>query len=110
MHALTEIAEGIPWGRSDAVRFFCTQVMGIMFEDGVQAIVSRMRMQFHGHRVMPPVIYLWAGYVWVAAFLIWSTSIWIYASLYENKGEEKDLTVPFSIIRWLSNLINQQFD
>ena len=104
MHALTEIAQDIPWNNSGAVHFFCTQAIAIILEDGAQGIYRRISKPSSKDAVRSLAIYRWIGYLWTTIFLIWSTPIWIYPSLYENKGEEKDLTVPISIVRPLIRL------
>lgn len=102
-HALIDMAEGYSWQLSGSVQFFLTQAVGIMVEDAIQAIYSRQLSAGYGKQV-PSVLVRWArfiGYIWVAVFLVWSTPMWIYPALRVNKGEEKDILLPYSFIRLL---------
>ena len=65
------------------MKFFTTQVLGIMLEDGAQEIHRRVR----GGTTTA----LWSrivGYVWVVAFLSWSTAVWQYPALLITKKED----------------------
>jgi hypothetical protein len=60
-----------------AIQFFCNQALGIMIEDGVQELYRRISGKSNDSVDTP----LWAkimGYLWVVAFLSWSTPIWVY--------------------------------
>lgn len=97
MHAGSDLAVGISWQRSGSIRFFCTQVVGIMLEDGVQAIYRSTR----GMGRTDAHSQLWTrliGYAWLSAFLVWSTPAFIYPMVYMNTGEAKDAFLPFSVI------------
>jgi len=100
MHACSDISQSISWQHSGAVRFFCTQAIGIMVEDCAQTTVrlltssNRKKAPSLQHTPIAKIL----GFAWVLVFLIWSTPVWIYPSLYANKGEEKDIVVPFSLI------------
>lgn len=98
IHAMTDVAEGFTWQQSGSLRFFCTQAVGIIIEDGVQtfyhwAVPDRKNALIH----QPFAKIL--GYIWVVIFMVWSTPAWIYPSLYANRGEDKDLIVPFSLVK-----------
>ncbi len=47
------------------------------------------------------------GYVYVFVFMVWSTPVWIYPSLYANKGEEKDRVVPYSVFGAVYEIIKR---
>ena len=96
-HALSDVAQGLEWKQSGAVRFFCTQAVGIFAEDMIQALYSSI---IRGRRkpLLPQSAVTLLGYVWVVLFMVWSTPVWTYPSLYANKGEEKDTIVPFSFV------------
>ena len=63
-----------------------------MLEDATQAIYRSFREEKAG--VSP-----WAaralGYLWVVAWLVWTTPIWAYPSMQRDKGER---ILPFSLI------------
>ena len=95
MHLVSDLAQGLAWKRSGATRFFCTQTIGIIGEDAIRTLFRRFLPNKEGSK--PRTFYKVRGYVWVFIFLVWSTPSWIYPSMYENKGEEKDLVVPYSV-------------
>lgn len=108
MHLAADLASGIPWQQSGAIRFFCIQVIGIMLEDGVQAIYRSARglHRSPGNRSpgQPPLWTRLIGYIWVLAFLSWSSPAWIYPTLRMNKGEDKDVVLPFSFVAFLRSV------
>ena len=68
-----------------------------MLEDGVQALFARVLpgyKEISTYRLFSRI----AGYIWVFAFMVWSTPGWMYPSLYANKGEQKDMIVPYSVV------------
>lgn len=71
MHFILDIVADIPWELSGAMHFFLSFVLGIMIEDGVQALwkrVSPPQISKDGEVVTP----LWkkvVGMVWVFAWL-----------------------------------------
>lgn len=98
MHAMTDLAEGFTWQQSGSLRFFCTQAVGIIVEDGIRTFYRWALpnwKQASTHQTFNKIL----GYIWVVIFMVWSTPAWIYPSLYANKGEDKDLIVPFSLVR-----------
>ena len=99
-HALVDVAEGYTWESSGSLQFFFAQAAGIMLEDAVQAICRRQLRDSRGK----PISTGWArytGYIWVTLFLVWSTPMWIYPALRVNKGEEKDILLPYSFVALL---------
>ena len=83
-HSLSDISQGIPLGESGAMRFFCIQAAGIMFEDAAQALFNRLRggeMTDKSRRATRA-----AGYLWVVAWLSWTSPIWIYPAMARDKG------------------------
>ena len=82
------------WG-SGSVHFFCTQAFGIMLEDGVQALWSKALRS----RPKPTGTPLWhkvIGFVWLLAFMSWSTPVWSYR-LYQYYGPDIFHLLQFSI-------------
>ena len=89
-HFLGDIAQGICGHESGAMHFFCTQALGIMFEDMAQALLRRLvgakpiaKFGFFTRTV---------GYIWLVAWLTWTSPIWIYPAMQRDKGEP---IVPF---------------
>lgn len=101
LHLVADLALGMSLSESGSVRFFCTQALGIAIEDSVQAI---FRAVCGGKGRMSTQRQAWArsiGYVWVGAFLAWSTPVWVYPAIRMNKGGADDRILPFSVLRLL---------
>lgn len=98
-HAVIDSASGIPWVSSGAIRFFCTQVLGIVLEEIAQSMYSSA----FGRSSMSTPPALWSrclGQVWVAIFLSWSAPVWLYP-MYRIRSGMKDSVLPFSPLRTL---------
>ncbi len=80
LHVSSDMGAGIPTEDSGAIRFFCTQALGIMLEDGAQEAYRRLGGK--------PGFFTWiVGYSWVLAFLSWSTAVWQYPAILVTKKE-----------------------
>ena len=81
------------------------QAIGILVEDAIQTILCRALpvKEAPQYRRFSKIL----GYVWVFVFMVWSTPIWVYPSLYENRGEEKDLIVPYSVVGTVYEALNE---
>ena len=101
VHSDQDVATGMPWEASGAVRFFCTQAIGIIFEDGVQSIFRTWYTD--NKKFKRPIRFL--GYIWVVAFFVWSTPAWTYPQASRPKAGEQDDMMPFSIINPLMKYI-----
>lgn len=93
-HIVSDLGASIPPSDSGAVRFFCTQALGIMIEDAAQELYRRS-----GGR--SGLLSRLIGYVWVLAFLSWSTAAWQYPALLITKKE--DVVFGLSAIRSLGS-------
>ncbi|MCJ1404229.1 hypothetical protein MMC11_007454 [Xylographa trunciseda] len=109
VHWLTVYAAGLTLLQACAAfQYFCAQVLGIMIEDGVQAMYRRLAPQSGGSQKHPPLWWARAlGYLWVAAFLTWSTPAFIYAMVAANKGGDRDEILPFSPLTLLQGTANE---
>ncbi|MCJ1284350.1 hypothetical protein MMC26_003681 [Xylographa opegraphella] len=99
MHTFSDLGRGIPWKQSGALQFFLTQVVGIMIEDAVKKALRSMsgaRKATAASRMTRGI-----GYLWVAAFLVWSVPVWIYPFMYIDRGEPKDRIIQYSVVRLL---------
>lgn len=83
-HALSDISQGIPLGESGATRFFCIQALGIMVEDAAQALFKQYRGGEMTNKTRTATRA--AGYLWVVAWLSWTSPIWIYPAMARDKG------------------------
>jgi len=106
IHALTDVAEGFAWQQSGSIRFFCTQAVGIILEDGVRTMFRWVVPDHKDASRYQSLIRIF-GYVYVFVFMVWSTPVWIYPSLYANKGEEKDRVVPYSVFGAVYEIIKR---
>lgn len=82
-HTVSDIGASVALNQSGALRFFTTQALGIMLEDGVQEIYRCMR-----GGTKPALWSRIVGYAWVLAFISWSTAAWQYPALLIAKKEE----------------------
>lgn len=98
-HLYADIAQRVPIQESGSIRFYCMQVLGIIFEDLVQATYKRVMgdsepvvcSRRSGLRVL--------GYLWVATWLVWTCPAWVYPALRRSGGEP---ILPFSPIGLLT--------
>jgi Membrane bound O-acyl transferase family len=100
LHMVVDLALGMSFSETGSVRFFCTQALGIALEDGVQTIYRSVRGVRGTKRSAQPGSWAKAlGYIWVVAFLSWSTPVWVYPAIRMNQGGAKDRILPFSVTR-----------
>lgn len=100
LHLLTDIGSGISFHESGSLRFFCTQVLGIIIEDAVQALFCSTRDGFNGSRRSSPARWTRVvGFLWLTCFMVWSTPVRAYPAMRRDKGEEKDNILPFSVMK-----------
>ena len=87
-HLIGDYGGGVLWAQSGAIRFFCTQALGIMIEDGAQEVWRRSfgegEEEGDGEKLWKKVL----GYFWVAAFLIWSTPAWCFPIVCDMRAED----------------------
>lgn len=96
LHWWMELGQGHGWRQSGQLHFWITQVVGILLEDGVQAVYRRwcgLRREKETSWTRRLV-----GYIWVVVFLWWSTPAWIYPMLARRRGDEREKFLPFSIV------------
>lgn len=101
-HFFVDLATGLSYAESGAVRFFTTQALGIIIEDAVQEIWKRIS---GGGKSADGESARWervVGFLWLWAFMAWSVPAWMYAPiLSRTTGEQGPLMGPLSISRWL---------
>ena len=96
LHLVIDIASGIPWHESGAVRFFVMQALGIIFE---RVVRFSYRTVFPSSHVNPRAA-LWiriVGHVWVIVFLSWTVPGWMYPTLSRTRSDMEDSILPFSV-------------
>ncbi|KAL2870121.1 wax synthase family protein [Aspergillus lucknowensis] len=75
VHSLLDIGFGVPLSKTGGVYFYSLQILGFVIESVVGSMYRRVGGRF-GLR-LNPAVERGVGYVWVAAFLLWSTPVWI---------------------------------
>ena len=107
LHTVTEVAahydpdDGttISFRDSQCIRFFLTQALGIMIEDGVQKAVRTVWPDRTRIETLERVI----GWMWVLGFLGWSTPAIMYPAASLNTGTGKDRLLPISIFQGIKH-------
>lgn len=99
-HSLSDTGIGIDWEQNGTLRFFVTQALGIMIEDGVQAAfrVCTARMG----RYRPYSRWLESkmlGYSWVVIWLCWTSPSSLYPALCHQTGTDFDKILPSSLVK-----------
>lgn len=93
--------------RGGAMQFFCTQFVGIVIEDAVQALSRHEEARKRkGARIREAEREIegvaswkkWMGRVWVAVFLVWSTPTFQYPVMLA-KRKTGDEMLPFSVAK-----------
>ncbi|MCJ1252095.1 hypothetical protein MMC30_009333 [Trapelia coarctata] len=101
IHRLVDDTNGIPESENTVYILFLLQALGIMIEDGVE--LGYHKLQSKGQRRVKPrptSIRGWqkvVGYIWVGAWLVWTTPSWSYA----NIRHDGDQLFPFSAIEFM---------
>lgn len=98
MHIAGDFGGGVSLTTSGAIHFFCIQTVGIMIEDGVQALYRGRFGNSQG--LLCKVI----GYVWVFVFLAWSSPVWVYPVSRTMKREDMRLLTIESLRPLTQNL------
>ncbi|KAE8445948.1 hypothetical protein EG329_012727 [Mollisiaceae sp. DMI_Dod_QoI] len=87
LHTGSDFGGAIPFTQSGAFRFFCTQALGIILEDGIQEVYRRIFGD--RKRLLREAV----GYLWVFTWLCWSTPSWAYPTARAMDREEVLLTL-----------------
>jgi hypothetical protein len=106
LHTAAGVASGMPVDQLGVFRFFGTQAIGLVFEQGVAGLLRKG--QRHDGRIdedegKPAWYGRISGYVWVVAFLVWTGPSWIYPQAARAPAEGATDFLPFSLIKWLRN-------
>ena len=116
-HGGAKSGSAFSFSNSGCIEFFLAQALGIMIEDGAQAIGRRVEkllgLQLEaGTKPTSGRWWWWSwmkkalGWVWLVAFLGWSTPAMMYPAARLNTGKGKDVLLPFSVIKALSKLMS----
>ncbi|KAJ5591859.1 uncharacterized protein N7459_002228 [Penicillium hispanicum] len=99
VHVGLDVVEGIPLEYSGSMRFFLAAPLGIMIEDGVQALWKRMFGCKQQTKQEGDVLPAWkrvVGYVWAIGWLL-VTSTW-YLHPISQLPKEDLVLVPMSVV------------
>ena len=102
LHLSVDVAGRIPWQVSGSLRFFCMQAFGIVVETVVQVIATRSLTPANNRPDNSPRFFRWdrvIGYIWTAAFLVWTTPAYSYPAIQEDAESADKTKLPFSIIK-----------
>jgi len=97
LHTVAGVASAMPLKELGVFRFFCTQALGVLVEQGAIANLRRLygrtkdtKNPDYGAKAL--------GYMWVAAFMIWSGPAWIYPQALRAPPKGATNFLPFSIV------------
>lgn len=103
-HGSSDIGAGIKWEENGAMRFFVTQALGIMVEDGVQAAFrARIAKRRRGQNESMSVA---VGYAWVVIWISWTSPAFFYPKMSKQTGSEWDELMPFSLLKMARRLVS----
>jgi hypothetical protein len=103
LHQTIELAQGLPWGESGALKFYLIMAGGIVVEDViVWGWETGMRPRVKDNSVNTVAETVWwqkaIGYTWTILFFSWATPVWVYPLLRRNTGEIESFPLPFSLV------------
>ena len=87
LHMASDIGLNVPPSESGAVRFFCTNALGIMLEDVVQETSRSFNGSERPDRLWAKLV----GYLWVLMFLSWSAPCWQFPQMRVMNCEDRRL-------------------
>ncbi|OJD31222.1 tri7-like toxin biosynthesis protein [Diplodia corticola] len=112
VHHVCVRAMGVPPAESGALVFFLLQALGIVVEDAVQAVCGVGRAAGSGAGAgagrglfarMNAGLRRGIGYVWVVAFVAWSSPTWFYAQ--SRVGTDPEILLPVRVARPLVGML-----
>jgi hypothetical protein len=118
LHLSTDASVGVFFHESDAIVFFAMQPLGILLEEGLQALYRSLRRRRRRHNkkfdsdndntyhsegngvdTEPEARWTRAvGYAWVVLWLGWTAPRCTYPNLSRFEGTPKEVVVPFSFV------------
>lgn len=95
LHVMVDITQAIPWEYSGATAFFSSTALGVVIEEGVQAIWRKMNPRT-SVQASPA---LWARTLGLAWVVTWMgiTSTWYFTPIIQVPAETVTL-IPFSMV------------
>ncbi|KAF2799621.1 hypothetical protein K505DRAFT_345774 [Melanomma pulvis-pyrius CBS 109.77] len=102
MHMLVDLASGIEFGSSGAMKFFNTQALVLIIEDAVIRAYQRLPRVMRLSKVAENGI----GFSWVSLFLAWSVPTYVYPMMWRSNQGLNDSTIPFTLFSSNAERIN----
>ncbi|KAK4228846.1 membrane bound O-acyl transferase family-domain-containing protein [Podospora fimiseda] len=85
-HLVGNLGSGIPFAKTGPMNYFCIQSLGIMLEDGFQALVFPSEDDGRENKKSQPGILMGiAGRLWLVLWLSFTTTPWMYPILENQK-------------------------
>jgi hypothetical protein len=102
LHTAAGVASGMPANQLGVFRFFCTQALGVLFEQSIFALLqTKKRVAISGHKSDRPGWHVRiVGYAWVIAFMSWTGPSWIYPQAARAPAQGTIAFLPFSVMGW----------
>lgn len=99
LHMIIDLANDLTYAQSGSIRFFTTQALGIMIEDGVQELWGQLfGRSDNGTARWKRVV----GFLWLWAFMAWSLPSWMFALILARaSGEQGPLMGRLSLSAWV---------
>lgn len=91
MHVFADMGGGISMRQTGALHFFCMQALGIMMEDGVQAVYQQYFTTTDGG--ISEMVGRGVGYAWVLFFIVWTSPVWVFPALLNMRKEDALLSL-----------------
>lgn len=86
LHVSSDMGSGVSYGKSGAIRFFCTQEIGYMIEDAAIGFYGKI-FGDGKHSKAAKYFLKVLGYFWVLAFLVWSIPVRWFPIIQMQKRE-----------------------
>jgi hypothetical protein len=96
----------MPVDQLGVFRFFCTQAVGVVVEQGVVLLIKRMWRkddEANEGKGGPAWYVRGMGYVWVVAFMTWTGPSWIYPQAARAPARGAAAFLPFSVVGWMKS-------
>ncbi|KAL4803051.1 membrane bound O-acyl transferase family-domain-containing protein [Aspergillus unguis] len=77
IHALMDLAFGVPWEKSGAILFFGLQIFGLAIESVFMRVFGPVINRVNAKGGAPVWLLTGLGYIWVLGFLFWGAPVWI---------------------------------
>ena len=106
LHLSADLAVGITFGESGSLYFSAHRPLGsvsrIACRQSITKFSPKKRVRTRSSRIKTLEDLI--GYIWLSAFLAWSTPAWSYPAMHMNQGGPRDIIWPFSVVAKLTDM------